>query len=90
MEEWSGPQGQVRAQQWGGSSASGRERREGRSLEDASIRGQLARTPKGGSAGPPSGRHLSGQGVPRSAQQGRPTHNAPEASWARQPRGGDA
>lgn len=49
---------------------------------DASIRGQLARTPEGGSTGPPGGRQLAGQGVPRSAQQGRPTHNAPEAAWA--------
>lgn len=57
---------------------------------DASIRGRLAWTPEGCSTGLPGGRQLAGQGVPRSAQQGRPTHNAPEAAWARRAWSGHA
>lgn len=56
--------------------------REGQGLGDASIRSRLARTLEGGSTGLRSGQQLTGQGVPCSAQQGRPTHNALEAAWA--------
>lgn len=89
MGEWSGPQGQSLCSE-GGASASGRERHEGRGLGDASTLGRLARTPEGVSAGPPGARQLAGQGVPRSAQQGRPTHNAPERAWAGRVWGGYA
>lgn len=58
--------------------------------EDALIRGRLARTLAGGYAGLPGGQQLDGQGVPRSAQQGRPTHNASEVAWARRAWGGYA
>lgn len=61
-----------------------------RGLGDASIRGRLAWTPECSSTGLPRGRQLSGQGVPRSAQQGRPTHNAPEAALARRAWSGHA
>lgn len=48
-------------------------------LEDTSIRGRLAGTLEGGSIGLPGGQQLAELRVPRCAQQGRPTHNAPEA-----------
>lgn len=48
-------------------------------MEDTSIRGRLAGTLEGGSIGLPGGQQLAELRVPRCAQQGRPTHNAPEA-----------
>lgn len=52
-------------------------------MEDTSIRGRLTLTLEGGSLGPPCDRPLTERRVtshpPPQCEQGRPTHNAPEA-----------
>lgn len=78
MGEWSGPQ--VQSGRFGGGAlASGQEHREGRGVRTSQSVVGCSDT-GGGFCPATSGRQLSGQGVPRSAQQGRPTHNAPEAA----------